>query len=334
MPAFNCAAYIDATLASLTRQTLREWECICVDDGSTDDTASRLDAWATRDARIRVIHQSNAGVSAARNRGMDIARGDFLFFLDADDLVHPGALERLLSIARAERADVVVGGLVMIDHDCDSLPALLPQEASVKSYEAPMLPRLLSYRMLRFEAWGKLYARKCVAAARFPIDVACAEDTFFSLTAAAAARRIAVCPEPLYGYRRVPASASVNAASGRKYILGSVAVALHCHDLCAQQNVPWSTANRLITTYGTNRILTEVMRAAADPAVTTENFSHMRSEAVAGMRTVFGRTGRGLGVVALHHRATWLFTALVPSRAALSILWRVRNLRQAFTKGS
>ena len=330
MPAFNCAAYIDAALDSLARQTLPDWECLCVDDGSTDDTAARLDAWAARDARVSVVHQPNAGPSAARNRGMDDARGEFLFFLDADDLLHPEALGRLVAVARAERADVVVGGLVMIDAGCERMPESLAGHASETIYEAPILPKLLAFRQLRFEACGKLYARSCVTAARFPTDVACAEDTFFTLTVAASAGRMIIYPQPLYGYRRVPTSLSKNAASAGKYVAGSVAVAIHCHELCVGQKVPPRIANRLIAMYGTNRILTEVLRAAADPAVTAADYGRLRSEAVAGLRTIRDRTGRGAGIVAPQHLATWLLTAFVPSRVALSFLSRLRNLRRAF----
>jgi hypothetical protein len=329
MPAFNCAPYVDAALDSLARQTFQGWECVCVDDGSTDETALRLDAWGARDARIRVFQQPNAGVSAARNSGMEYARGDFLFFLDADDLLHPAALERLVRVARAETADVVVGGLVMIDANSTGLPTGSSHHAAVTVFDAPVMPSLLSYRLLRFEACGKLYSRQSIAAVTFPVGIACAEDTFFSLSAAARARRIAVCPEPLYGYRRVPTSASLSITSGRKYVAGSVAVAIHCHELCVQQKVPRSTANRLIAMYGTNRIMTEVMRAAADSAVTTAGYRQLRSAAVAGMRVVRGRTGRGVGVIAPQHRLSWLFMAVAPSRAILSCLWQLRTLRQA-----
>jgi len=329
MPAFNCASYVDAAIESLTRQTLKEWECVCVDDGSTDDTASRLDAWAARDTRIRVLRQPNAGVSAARNSGLAHARGDFLFFLDADDLVGAEALERMVSVSRQTRADVVVGGLVMMSPDCAEMPAAPAKPEAVATYDTPIMPSLLSFRTLRFEACGKLYSRHRFADARFPIGVACAEDTFFWLSAAAAARRIVVCPDPLYGYRRTPGSASLNAASGRKYIAGSVAVAVHCHDLCVQHQLPQSTTNELIEIYGTNRIWTEVMRAAADSAVTTDDFRQLRSEAIAGIQAVRKRTGRRAGCIALQHRLTWLFTEMFPSRKILRFLWRLRNLRQS-----
>jgi glycosyltransferase involved in cell wall biosynthesis len=318
MPAYNCERYVDAALKSLSRQTLREWECICVDDGSTDDTASRLDHWAAREQRIRGVHQSNAGPSAARNRGLDLARGTFLFFLDADDIIHPEALQRLVGVARAEHADVVIGGVSMIAPDCETLGTELAA-APVTAYEAPILPHLLSYRTLRFKAWGKLYARACVASARFPVGVHCAEDTFFTLSAAAAARRVVVCPDPLYGYRRVPTSLSKNRESGRKYVAGSTAVALHCHDLCAAHKVDERVADRLMT---------EVMSAAADSAVAPADYDRLRAEVVAGILKIYERTGRRRQIISPQHLATWLFTATMPSRVAPAVLSWLRNFRR------
>ncbi len=100
VPAFNVARYVDACLGSLQAQDFTAWECIVVDDGSTDDTAERVQAQA--DARIRLLSQENRGVSAARNAGLAAARGELLLFLDADDLLHPHALRRLSAALDAD----------------------------------------------------------------------------------------------------------------------------------------------------------------------------------------------------------------------------------------
>lgn len=93
VPAFNVSRYVGECLASVRAQALCDWECIVVDDGSTDGTSRRVREHA--DARIRLVAQSNKGVSAARNAGMAKAAGTYLLFLDADDLLHPQALGRL-----------------------------------------------------------------------------------------------------------------------------------------------------------------------------------------------------------------------------------------------
>ena len=96
MPVYNTALYLDACLASVFGQQVHDIEVICVDDGSTDDSSSILAAWAARESRLRVIRQGNAGQGAARNRAIAEAQGEFLLFVDSDDILLPGALQLLL----------------------------------------------------------------------------------------------------------------------------------------------------------------------------------------------------------------------------------------------
>ena len=93
IPAYNIEDFIDNCLASVAAQTFDRWRCIVIDDGSTDSTRKRALDWP--DARVTVNAQSNRGVSAARNTGLAQAAGDFVMFLDGDDVLHPSALMRL-----------------------------------------------------------------------------------------------------------------------------------------------------------------------------------------------------------------------------------------------
>ena len=95
VPVYNSAPYLETCLRSLLAQTWQDWEAILVDDGSTDGSARLCDTWAKKEPRLRVIHQENAGVSAARNAGIAAARGDYLAFVDADDWVEPDYLQTL-----------------------------------------------------------------------------------------------------------------------------------------------------------------------------------------------------------------------------------------------
>ncbi|WP_252107144.1 MULTISPECIES: glycosyltransferase family 2 protein [unclassified Halomonas] len=92
MPVYNGAATLDATIASVLAQRQASFELIAVNDGSRDASLARLEAWQAQDSRIRVIDQANAGVSAARNQGASASRGEWIVFLDADDLWHPDKL--------------------------------------------------------------------------------------------------------------------------------------------------------------------------------------------------------------------------------------------------
>ena len=87
MPAYNCADYIEETLQSVLMQTYENWEVVVVDDQSTDDTKKIVKAFATKDKRIRLLElEKNSGVAIARNRGIVAARGNYIAFLDSDDL--------------------------------------------------------------------------------------------------------------------------------------------------------------------------------------------------------------------------------------------------------
>ncbi len=121
VPAFNVAPYVDDCLASVRAQTLHDWECIVVDDGSTDGTAQRVRQHA--DPRIRLIGQPNSGVSAARNAGLAQARGSYVHFLDGDDRLHPQALQRLSAELDANpRALAAYGSVWAIFEDGSSYP--------------------------------------------------------------------------------------------------------------------------------------------------------------------------------------------------------------------
>ena len=107
VPCYNVAAYVDSCLDSLVRQTLRNIEIICINDGSTDETWIHLLRWKEKDSRIILLNQRNAGVSAARNAGLDAARGLYVGFADPDDYMDPEMYSRLFSAALEYDADIV-----------------------------------------------------------------------------------------------------------------------------------------------------------------------------------------------------------------------------------
>lgn len=101
IPVYNVAPYLRDCLDSVLAQRVDDWECIAVDDGSTDDSAAILDQYAARDSHIKVVHKANGGVASARNVALDCAEGEWILFLDADDLLTKHALE-ILSELRKE----------------------------------------------------------------------------------------------------------------------------------------------------------------------------------------------------------------------------------------
>ncbi len=108
IPVYNVEAYLPQCIESVVGQTYRDIEIILVDDGSTDGSGKICDEYAARDSRIQVIHTENRGLSAARNKGVETSRSDYLSFLDSDDWMEPNAIETLLDTAMRFDADVVV----------------------------------------------------------------------------------------------------------------------------------------------------------------------------------------------------------------------------------
>lgn len=110
VPTYNRADLLEATLESVLEQTYADWECIVVDDGSTDDTPDVAAAFCARDPRVRYLRQSNADVSAARNHGLHHARGRYVVFLDSDDLLVPDRLEWQVAVLDQDPEAVLVYG--------------------------------------------------------------------------------------------------------------------------------------------------------------------------------------------------------------------------------
>jgi glycosyltransferase involved in cell wall biosynthesis len=139
VPAYNAARTIDATLDSIRNQTYRELEIIVVDDGSCDDTAVMVERQQCLDPRIRLFRQKNAGVAAARNRGIAEACGDFIAPIDADDLWRPTKIERQmeLMIARGAAVGLVYTWVATVDCEGDIIST-----AYRPGHEGPVLAQI------------------------------------------------------------------------------------------------------------------------------------------------------------------------------------------------
>ena len=108
IPLYNSARFIEETLQAVQSQTYTDWECVVVDDGSTDNGAEIVQRMAQADTRIHYVYQSNAGPSAARNHGLRLAKGDYIQFLDADDWFPPQRFERMLAAYKQTSEKVIL----------------------------------------------------------------------------------------------------------------------------------------------------------------------------------------------------------------------------------
>ena len=117
IPAYNIEEYIGRCLDSVLSQTYENLEIIVVDDGSSDGTGKILDDYERKDSRIKVIHKENGGVSSARNKGLDVATGGYIGFVDGDDLIAPEMYETLVNLLEEEDADIAHCGYQMVFPD-------------------------------------------------------------------------------------------------------------------------------------------------------------------------------------------------------------------------
>lgn len=112
MPVYNASGWLDTAVLSVIGQTYPNWELLAVDDGSTDDSLQKLQAWAEKDARIRVFHKENGGPAKARAFGLEKATGDYVFYLDSDDSISIDMFEVCLGVITTTNADVAVPNLI------------------------------------------------------------------------------------------------------------------------------------------------------------------------------------------------------------------------------
>lgn len=211
VPVYNVEDWLAACLDSLQAQSETDWEAILVLDGPTDGSEAVAHDYAERDDRIRVIPTRHGGPGAARNAGLVHANGEYLAFLDADDLLLPGALESLLAAAREDAADVVVSSGDDL-HDDGRRQRYWTQSDRLHRERARRLtvathPRLL----LDLVAWAKLYRRDWYReiGVRFPEGVH-TEDMVPWVEAALAARSISVIPDVTCLHRRHEAAISAD----------------------------------------------------------------------------------------------------------------------------
>lgn len=178
IPVYNLENYIENCLNSIIAQTYRNLEIICVDDGSRDRSGEIIKSVAENDSRIFYIRQENAGVSAARNNGLDNAHGDYIMFADGDDYMHFQAVEILLECITEKNCGFVFA-------DAFNTPKLDEPMKKIESYtceksDEAFLFSNLDGNQLGRAIWGKIYSKECVSSIRFPEDVTHGEDFCFN----------------------------------------------------------------------------------------------------------------------------------------------------------
>lgn len=206
MPFYNGAEYVEETMNALMKQTLREIEIICVDDESTDGTYDKLLQYAKEDTRIIALHQKKSNAGAARNLGLAQAKGEYLLFLDSDDLYEENMLEKMYMSCKEHNADLCVCNADQYDVEADKFKAK-PQymRSSVLPESLPFSRADIGKHILYFTTsvpWNKMVRAAFVKenALKFQ-EIPRANDQYFSIMCLVLAQRITVVKDKLVHYK-------------------------------------------------------------------------------------------------------------------------------------
>lgn len=217
IPVYKVEQYLERCVRSVTSQTYDNLEILLIDDGSPDRCGEMCDSFAAEDRRIRVIHQKNGGLSAARNTGIDASSGQWLFFIDSDDFIHRDCIGKLLAAAETSGADIASCGFEKTEDDTIRGDVRFPATEVISRDEA--MRRLFLEEDTSF-AWGKIYRRELFQGIRFP-EGRTFEDLATTHLLVNRCREVACVSAPYYGYFRNPASIShaLNAESQYNVLL-------------------------------------------------------------------------------------------------------------------
>ncbi|NMM97692.1 glycosyltransferase [Bifidobacterium olomucense] len=206
VPVYNVERFLDRCMSSITCQTYRNMEIILIDDESTDGSLRVCDEWQRKDARVRVIHKSNGGVASARNAGLDAAAGEYIAFVDPDDIAEPHMMQTMLGLATSRNCQMVVCGNRNVRYakgvyrETGRHAMTMPATTSHEQIRPHLFDMMRQYYLN--PVWNKLYERSFIERnhVRFDETFHVGEDQLFNLTLIVAADRMACIPDLLYRY--------------------------------------------------------------------------------------------------------------------------------------
>ncbi|MGH9374517.1 MAG: glycosyltransferase family 2 protein [Vicinamibacterales bacterium] len=302
MPAYNVAPYISAAIESVCAQTVTDWELLIVDDGSTDSTSAIAGTYIARDPRIRLLHQGNGGISAARNRALRDATGEFLAILDSDDLWEPRYLEAQLGVfSRHPDVDIVTGNGWFLGGRRHGLPT----RPWPDSRPQPTLTEILGDDECIF-IMSIMRRRVYDTIGGFDERLRSNEDFDFWARAALAGFRFWRNDEPLGHYRRRPDSVSANHIG---MINGVLRVCDKLRPMLADRPGELRSLETLVTRFERERLVTQARQAldSGDAGAAAHHLSTMYA----------------------HHGGTLVMVASVLARWAPGLLFRMYQIRRA-----
>lgn len=206
-PVYNSEKYLSEAINSIQRQTIKDFEVIAINDGSTDSSLSLLTEVANKDSRFKIINQENKGLSSARNTGIHNSNGKWICFIDSDDWMDPKTLEKWLDYAQKNDADFLVGNGFRfrgddINNECERKPILKKQQWGNILSGKEWIEKCVSQKEWPHFVWLQLIRRDVITANGLMfVDGIAHEDILWTTNLSLNASRIVFYQEPLYGYR-------------------------------------------------------------------------------------------------------------------------------------
>lgn len=207
IPIYNAERYLRACLNSILAQTVEDWECVCVNDGSTDNSAYILNEYAVRDHRFYIVHQENAGVSAARNAGIDVVKGKYICFVDADDSLNPDFLRNYLAPINKYSPDIIR----LNAFTNESFEGMKDGEEAWEWFWTRLVQN--GY------VWSFAVKSSIATKARFPAGVKCCEDSIYEMRLSPYIKTLYQLSTNSYMYREVSGSATHSQHSSENRLL-------------------------------------------------------------------------------------------------------------------
>lgn len=206
VPIYKVEKYLKKCIDSIINQTYKNLEIILVDDGSPDGCGSICDSYSLLDKRIKVIHKENGGLSDARNTGINIARGEYLAFVDSDDFIHPQMIEILYNVVTEQKADIGICDFREVNEDGQYVQDAINADTEIVCYEGwDIMKQLQQKNLITVVAWNKLYRASLFENIRYPRGHV-HEDEFVIHRILNKCVKTAYTNNKLYFYRKRPES--------------------------------------------------------------------------------------------------------------------------------
>lgn len=206
MPVYKVEEYVGKAIESILAQTLKEWEFLIVDDGTPDRSGEICDQYAEKDQRIHVIHKENGGAPSARNLAIEMAKGEYMYFLDSDDWAEPTMLEDMYRLAKRDNAQLVVAGFYIDTYIGDGKYITDNYYVEDAVYTDKEMFRKNAYKLfdrnLLYTPWNKLYEAKYIIQNNLRFPTTFWDDFPFNVSIVRNVERVTVTSKQYYHFLR------------------------------------------------------------------------------------------------------------------------------------